>query len=110
MAAINDLSFALEAGGVPAPVLAMRVAPNPFNPRTAIRFELTTPGSAELRVHDLAGRLVMTLVDGRELAAGTHRSVWDGKDHAGRTVAAGVYIARLTAGGDIRSTRLTLIK
>lgn len=84
--------------------------PNPFNPRTAIAFELAEPARVRLTVHDLGGRLVRTLADGRLLSAGPHAADWGGVDGAGRPVAAGVYICRLEAGGVVDRTRMVLVR
>jgi hypothetical protein len=75
-------------------------APNPFAGRTRISFRLTNPGHASLRLYDLRGRHVRTLVDGY-LAAGPHLFSWDARDEHGRRVAAGVYSARLVQGGQV---------
>jgi len=73
-------------------------APNPFNPSTAIRFELAQAGRTELRVYDVRGRLVRTLVDGT-LVEGAHVAQWDGRNDAGTAVASGVYLVEMVAGG-----------
>ena len=73
--------------------------PNPFNPRTTLRFALPSPSRVELDVHDLAGRLVRRLV-AADLPAGEHEVAWDGADEAGHAVASGQYVARLRAGDD----------
>lgn len=83
--------------------------PNPFNPSTTLSFELAAAGRARLVLFDLQGRRVRTLVDG-ELPAGPHACVWDGRDDAGRAATSGVYLARLTAGDQVRRVRLTLLK
>ncbi len=69
--------------------------PNPFNPHTEIRFDLPASGRVSVRIYDLAGRLVCTLLDGDRPAGPGHVS-WDGRDAAGRAVAAGAYLCRLT--------------
>lgn len=69
--------------------------PNPFRHETNIRFSLPEGGSrASLRIHNSAGRWVRTLLDG-PVSAGTHTVRWDGRDHTGRPVAAGVYFYRM---------------
>jgi len=84
-------------------------APNPFNPRTTIRYELAAAGDVRLDVYDLAGRRVRTLVAERQ-EAGRHAAVWDGRDDAGRPGATGVYLVRLrTAAGSDQRT-VTLVK
>ena len=84
-------------------------SPNPFNPSTRLAFALPQAGEVSLRIYDAAGRLVRTLVAGR-LPAGEHRVVWRGRDDGGRSVAAGVYFARLRTGAGERITKLSLVK
>ncbi len=98
------------AVGVPARTLAITaVVPNPFNPRTTIRFAVPNGGSVELAIYDLQGRRVRTLL-ARPLAAGSHEVVWDGRDQAGGAVASGVYLARLRVGEESRCAKLLLTR
>jgi len=84
--------------------------PNPFNPRTLIGFELSAPGRARLDVFDMGGRVVRTLVDGQWLPAGAHAVSWDGRDGAGRQVAAGAYVYRLSGDRESVSQRMLLVR
>jgi len=103
------------ASGVPANV-APAVAellpnwPNPFNPRTLIRFSLPEPSTVTLRIHDLRGRQVRLLADGEAVTAGRHGIAWDGRDDTGRASPAGVYLAVLNAGGVRLSRPVALVK
>jgi PKD repeat protein len=88
--------------------------PNPFNPSTRIQYNLPAPGEVYLRVYNLHGELVMTLVSGAQ-AAGEHVVYWDGRNHLGERVASGIYLYRLeaisNAGAATNLTRkLTLMK
>ncbi len=92
-------------GAVDAPVVAAPVptklqlhasAPNPFRGTTQIRFDLPRPGKVSLRVFDVTGRLVRTLVDGEE-PAGFRSVIWDGLDETGKRSSAGVYFYALDA-------------
>jgi hypothetical protein len=95
---------------VPDPAaFALSAAPNPFNPRTTVHFELPRTETVELAVYDAAGRRVRRLLRG-ELQAGRHRAVWDGRDDAGRTLASGVYLVRLRGPEAAASRAVTLIK
>jgi hypothetical protein len=85
-------------------------APNPFNPRTEVVFELPRPATVSLRIHDLAGRLVRSLARGEGLPAGRHARGWDGRDDAGRGLPSGVYLVELRADGASRQGRLTLVR
>ena len=83
--------------------------PNPFNPTTTIRFTLDAKTHATLRVYDVAGRLVATVLS-RELPAGPQRAVWDGKNNRGESVASGVYFYRLSASGREATRKMVLLR
>jgi hypothetical protein len=84
--------------------------PNPFNPRTTIRYDLPRDAPVILAVYDLTGRRVRTLRDGATETAGAHAVEWDGRDDGGRAVGSGVYVCRLTAGEERGVRRLVLVK
>ncbi len=84
--------------------------PNPFNPVTLIQYELPTPASVTLVVHDLRGRVVRTLEHAVARSAGRHTAAWDGCDDGGERVASGVYFYRLEAGDDVLVKRMLLLK
>lgn len=81
--------------------------PNPFRTRTEITFALAASGEAELRVYDIHGRLIRTLMRGPQ-SAGRKRMIWDGTDGQGHRVAAGSYFYRLTAGDYLETRRMIL--
>ena len=84
--------------------------PNPFNPATQIQFQLSQPGNVSLKVYDLAGRLVKTLVNSQE-NAGIHQLHWDGTSDSGLDVTSGVYFYSLTIDGKNTTTKqMTLLK
>jgi hypothetical protein len=83
--------------------------PNPFNPSTRIEFDLAHAGRARLRVFDVSGRRVATLLD-RDLAAGRHSAFWSGRDDEGRPVASGVYLYRVEAPGFTQTRKMALLK
>ena len=86
-------------------LVALRAKPNPFNPRTKIEFGLRHDGLASVRIFDIQGRLVLTVVD-RYLPAGNHAYDFDG----GR-LASGVYMMKLRAQGQADVVRMiTLLK
>jgi len=70
--------------------------PNPFNPITSIRFDLPEESIVVLKIYDLMGREVKTLIDGTE-NAGFKNIMWDSKDKNGRPVPSGMYLYRLDA-------------
>ena len=83
--------------------------PNPFNPQTSIRFFLPARGTVELNVYDVRGALVRRLAAG-EFDAGPHALTWDGTDDAGRPVASGVYVYRLSAERRSQTRKMMLLK
>jgi len=88
----------LSSQVAPAFVFFLRGArPNPFQGETTIDFGLARAGRASLRLYNVAGRLVRTLVQGAR-AAGPASIVWDGRDDRGSKVGGGVYFARLESG------------
>lgn len=95
--------------GVHTGNLLADAVPNPFNPVTRLDFEIARTGSVRLRIFDLAGRLVTTLVD-RSLPAGNHSATWNGQDSGGRHSAAGVYFYRLETADFTATRRMTLLK
>ncbi len=101
----------LTGAPVPSPAAPALLPnrPNPFNPRTTIAYDLPRAADVLLTVHDLAGRRLRTLAQGRR-AAGRHEAVWDGRDAAGRGLASGVYVCRLRAGEVELTRRMTLLK
>jgi FlgD Ig-like domain len=77
--------------------------PNPFNPTTTILFSLEKAGQTELRIYDVRGGLVKTLLDGKA-DKGNQRVAWTGDNNIGNPVASGVYFYRLTS-RDFRATK-----
>jgi hypothetical protein len=88
----------IRPGVADARRLRLDAFPNPSHAGTAIQW--THPERAEvgLAIYDAAGRQVRLLVRGA-LEAGSHRTVWDGRDGSGRELTAGVYFARLWLDG-----------
>ncbi|NOZ57370.1 MAG: T9SS type A sorting domain-containing protein [Calditrichaeota bacterium] len=101
---------ASEAGpSVPQQFVLYQNYPNPFNAQTVIRFSLDRPGRVQLRVYNVLGQVVKTLLQGH-LPAGVHEVVWDGKDEAGRAVVSGVYIVQLVRGDERRRVKALVLR
>lgn len=83
-----------------ASTLQLSSSPNPFRGISTLRFSLPRRAAASLGVYDLRGRLVRELLPARELEAGPHMAVWDGRDRYGNPAPAGVYFYELRAGGE----------
>ena len=86
--------------------IALTNYPNPFNPSTTLRYDLPRAAHVRLSVYDVTGRHVRTVFD-RRMSAGSHQTVWDGTDVAGRDAASGVYVVRLTTNGELQSNSFT---
>lgn len=94
------------------PVLATRVypsMPNPLRSTTIFSFELASPARAVLRVVDLAGRPVATVLEA-DLPPGRREVRWDGTDTSGRPVASGVYFYELQAGGEVVTRKFAVVR
>ncbi len=83
--------------------------PNPFNPSTTIEFVLPKAEHLSVKVYDLRGKLVSTLVD-EQRAAGPGQVVWAGTNDQGGEVSSGVYFYQLKAGDEVRVRKMSLIK
>ena len=79
--------------------------PNPFRSDTTIRFRVDQATPARVRVFDVRGRLVRTLVES-ELPAGTFHVTWDGRDQNGAVTAPGIYFVRMSGFGGTESRRM----
>jgi flagellar hook assembly protein FlgD len=74
-----------------------------------ITFALPAAARVELRVYDVRGRLVRTLVN-EARAEGVHHEGWNGRDEKGRPVASGVYLVRFRAAGVTHTERLLRLR
>jgi hypothetical protein len=83
--------------------------PNPVLSGTELAFELENHAQASLRIYDLSGKLVRTLVTG-SLAAGSHTARWDTRDESGKPVASGVYFYRLESSGLLATKQLVVTR
>jgi hypothetical protein len=104
-----DPQTGVGGGELPRALAITGVAPNPFNPRATVSFDVPRAGAVSLRVYDVRGREVATLHEGA-LAAGRHEAVWDGRDGAGRGASAGIYFVRLQDGREARTVKAVLAK
>ncbi|MDE3057003.1 MAG: T9SS type A sorting domain-containing protein [Bacteroidota bacterium] len=91
-------------GAVPNEYRLYDAYPNPFNPTTNIRFSVPVSGSVSLKVYNIIGQEVTTLVNERK-SAGTYEVQFDGNN-----LSSGVYFYRLTAGNYVETKKLVLMK
>jgi hypothetical protein len=83
--------------------------PNPFNPSTRISYELPARSAVALRVYDVDGRIVRTVVDA-EQGPGSFSVEWNGWNDRGHPVASGVYFYRLEAGTRVETRKMVFLK
>ena len=83
--------------------------PNPFNPETTIRYSLAEASNVKLRIFNVRGQLIRTLLDGQQ-EAGVQAVRWSGRNDSGQSVSSGVYFLRLEAVGKMFTQRLMLQK
>ena len=84
--------------------------PNPFNPTTTIAYSIAEPGHVYLRIYNVAGQLVRTLVDEVLAPEGVRPVAWNGLDDSGQPVSSGVYFCRLETKGFTQTKKLVLLK
>lgn len=102
----DDLFTSIEQvdNEMPTNYRLMQNYPNPFNPNTVISYQLAGNSDVSLKVFDMLGREVATLVDGRK-SAGSYRVNFDASN-----LSSGMYIYRLQAGGKVFTQKMMLIK
>ena len=92
---LPPMSTAIETqNNIPKSTCLHHNFPNPFNPSTVIRFDLSCDQVVGVHVYNVRGEKIRTLIDAKR-AAGTHHISWDGRDNNGRRVASGVYFIRM---------------
>jgi glucuronoarabinoxylan endo-1,4-beta-xylanase len=98
-----------RSGVVPDRFTLFQNYPNPFNPETFIEFEIPRSSVITVKIFDVLGREVRTLVHA-DFQAGRHRIRWDGRDDAGRAAASGLYLVRLSTEGFVGVKKGSLIR
>ena len=81
--------------------------PDPFNPETSIPYSISTHGHVAIRIYDISGRVVRTLVHAVK-PAGTYTVRWDGRTDDGRQVAPGLYLVELRSQQRVATQKLVL--
>jgi hypothetical protein len=83
--------------------------PNPFNPVTSIKYAIPEASNVTIKVYNMLGQEVRTLVNSKK-EAGTYSVNWNGEDGSGNKVSSGAYIYRVTAGENIVTKKMILLK
>lgn len=104
---ISAVQYPLAA--LPASFSLEQNYPNPFNPSTTIGYQLAAKGLVQLKVYDVLGRLVATLVNAVE-GPGVHAVRWDGKNDRGETMSSGMYFYQLKSESSVTVKKMVLLK
>jgi len=100
----NAVTDAPNAG-----VFATRNYPNPFNPTTKIEFNMPREGKLTLKIFNVRGELVRTLIDEVRPAGAVH-IMWDGSNDSGSPVSSGVYFYEARTGAEVQVNKMTMVK
>ncbi len=101
-----------EIGGKSTPAGAkanLQNYPNPFNPETNIEYGIKETGFVSIKIHNILGQVVRTLVNEAQ-SAGFYTVVWNGRDEQGRELSSGIYYCRLTAGEQSAILKMLFLK
>lgn len=94
---------------IPKQFLLKQNYPNPFNVQTTIQYQISEPGKVSLKIFDILGKQVRTLVD-IEKSAGYYSVTWDSKNNNGSDVTSGIYIYELKSRNFCQRKKLILVK
>lgn len=83
--------------------------PNPFNPSTNIKFALPEADRVAIKVYDILGQEIKTLLEG-DLSAGEHSVIWNGDNSTGQKVSAGIYLYSISANRFTQTRKMVLLK
>ncbi|MCB9087174.1 MAG: T9SS type A sorting domain-containing protein [Calditrichae bacterium] len=95
--------------GIPTEFSLQQNYPNPFNPTTTIRYGLREDAKVSVKIYNVLGQVVKTLVNNRQ-TAGFKTAVWDGTNDFGAKVSSGIYIYRIEANDFVDSKKMILLK
>ena len=98
-----------NGGDLPMSSFLFQNYPNPFNLKTSIRYSLARDCHVELKIYNISGQLVKTLVDEHQ-KAGTHIVNWDGTNDKAESVSSGIYFYQLKAKGYTGVKRCVVLK
>ena len=98
-----------EQPSLPVGYALMQNYSNPFNPVTTIEFSLPEIQNVRMTVYDILGHEIMSLAN-RKYEAGTHRIIWNGKNHSGQMVSSGMYLYSIDTGKFMETRKMLLLR
>jgi hypothetical protein len=100
----------LNVESTPTEFALLQNFPNPFNPETTIKYNVAEGGNVALRIYNVVGQVVRTLV-AEQQSAGRYTVRWNGNDDRGVSVSSGIYFYQITAGSEFQDVKkLMLLK
>jgi fibro-slime domain-containing protein len=105
----EDLSSVPEFNDLQPPARLYTPTPNPANQMTRIGFDLAEPKMVKLAIYAVDGSMVKELIN-EGMAAGTHQTLWQGRDEQGRAVSSGTYFCRLKVGEFVETKRMVFTR
>ncbi|MCS5639372.1 MAG: T9SS type A sorting domain-containing protein, partial [Candidatus Marinimicrobia bacterium] len=106
---LSDYLSAINGAGIPDEFALYNNYPNPFNPITNIKYDISEVADVRLEIYNIAGQRIRTLVQGQQ-EPGRYKVQWAAKNDYGRPVASGMYIYRIRAGDFVSVKKLVLMK
>ncbi|MBE2228141.1 MAG: T9SS type A sorting domain-containing protein [Ignavibacteria bacterium] len=100
----NTIGISTISNEIPARYNLYQSYPNPFNPVTSIKFDISNTSNVKLTIYDITGRKVQELING-ELKAGTYKAEWNASRFA-----SGVYFYTLSSGDYVQTKKMMLVK
>ncbi len=105
----NPINVDITPAETPKSTKLAQNFPNPFNPSTTIKFDLKEKGFVTLKVYNVAGQLVRTLVNG-EMDATTHSITWNGTNDRGSAVASGIYFYKMETKDFSQTKKMVMLR
>ena len=84
--------------------------PNPFNLQTQIQFVLSQEADVTVKVFNILGKEINTIIENQIMSAGLHSTEWNGKDKNGHVVPSGIYLYQVQAGNSVITKKMSLLK
>ncbi len=106
---VGNLAFSARGHATPQTFGLLQNFPNPFNPSTAIPFDIYATQPVQLTVYNSAGQRVRLLAD-RPFSPGRHVIQWDARDDSGAPVSSGIYLYRIDVDGQVQMRKMTLLR
>lgn len=104
----DEISITLEEK--PEITRLLPATPNPFNPSTKIQYQLSEDADVQLKVVNMTGQTVQTIISGQQQTAGSYSVYWNGKNDLGTNAPSGIYLLVLNAGQNIKTQKIMLVR